>query len=192
MKNFIALALYRGNNMDTYMNRKIQGCTFSTNTNFPFLQSIIFINMTWIWFLLDYESILYLPIKAWRFPFPLSFDYFNEPCTTAVVKKTGTPCFCTLTWLMVFVFFFVSWIIFWKRKKSTNFIRVFKYLASIFFRFGNKGFGCYYLHAYTLLPCNGCRSDHVKGALQAYLKQRIQRPSVFFAQTLKKNSIFFF
>ena len=24
-------------------------------------------------------SILYLPIKSWRFLFPLSFDYFNEP-----------------------------------------------------------------------------------------------------------------
>ena len=32
-------------------------------------------------------------------------NYFNEPCTTAAAKKTGTPSFCTPTWLMIFAFF---------------------------------------------------------------------------------------
>ena len=61
-------------------------------------------------------AVLKLPIKAWRFPFPLSFDYFNKPCTTAVVKKTGTPSFCTPIWLMIFVF---CCKLFWKRSYST-------------------------------------------------------------------------
>ena len=52
--------------------------------------------------------VLYLPIKSLRFPFPLSFDYFNEPCTTAVVKKTGTPNFVRTLGLWFCFFFFVN------------------------------------------------------------------------------------
>ena len=35
---------------------------------------------------------------------PLFLSY-QECCTTAAVKKTGTPSFCTPTWLMIFAFF---------------------------------------------------------------------------------------
>ena len=46
-------------------------------------------------------QILFLLLNQETERSPCSFDYFNEPCTTVAVKKTGTPSFCTPTKLMI-------------------------------------------------------------------------------------------
>ena len=95
-----------------------------------------------------------MPIKAWRFSFSLSFDYFNEPCTTAIVKKSGTTSICKPSRCYHFAhdsIFLVSYSekglvehhFFGRENKKVQTSYTFLSTWHPLFSFYKKGFGCF-------------------------------------------------
>ena len=163
--NFIPSSFYCGNSLwknhsmsitVTIYRYKNARMHILTKKNFSYLQCIICINITRIELLLKCElrGSSAIANKSLKVSISLFSDYFNEPCMTAAVKKTGIPSFRTPTWLMIFAFFCK---LFWKRCYRTYFFleknkklqtqyTLLNTWRPIFIFLVKKGFGCNFIY----------------------------------------------